>query len=403
LAAFAALPGCFELSPPAAPPQNALPALPPLTAPAPPPPADIVGFPSRDASDDTEPADDDSDPYASETPDEDESADGAAPTATPTASAPSPLLALSDADLHARFKKDPTALGPISAGKPNAGALVNGVAMPKSPKWTVLEPGLAWGTQETIDGIARAIERVHTDFPATQAIPIGHISSRHGGYLPVHKSHQAGRDVDIGYYFTTPKPHFVTGNKANLDLPRTLAFVKALLAGSAIEMILIDVSIQKLLVDHAVAQGEDPAWLDRTFQVRQKPGYAPVRHVQGHRNHLHVRFASPAAVAMGRRVAGLVAVHAAPPPGTKRPAGAPAPTTPGEKIVAHRCRSGDTLVILARRYGTTVEAIRRANGLKGFALKAGHVYSIPVPPAPVRGAPLPQQQAKHPKKGKAGG
>jgi LysM repeat protein len=296
-------------------------------------------------------------------------------------------------------------------GRPNAGALVNGVMMPKSPKWIVLEPGLAWGTQETIDGLSRAIERVHADFPGSQSIPIGHISSKHGGYLPVHKSHQAGRDVDVGYYFTTPKQHFTTGTKANLDLPRSLAFVKALLTLADVELVLVDTSIQKLLVEHAVSAGEDPAWLDRTFQVRQKPGYAPVRHVRGHKNHIHVRFASPQAVALGRRATGLVAIRSAPPPGVKvatagAAAASAATSAPGEKLVAHRARSGDTLVILARRYGTTVEAIQRVNHIKGTALKAGHVYQIPVPPPPVRGAPLPKASTpqKHAgKKVKSGG
>lgn len=328
-----------------------------------------------------------------EGPEDEDIFDAPSPTSTPSAHL-SPLLQLTDAEIHARYKKDPATLGPLSVGRPNAGALVNGVRMPSDPaKWVVLEPGLAWGTQETVDGISRAIERVHAEFPASQPIPIGHISSKSGGYLPVHKSHQAGRDVDLGYYFTTPKPHFVSGTKANLDLARSLALVKAFFAVSDVEMMFIDTSIQKLLVDYALAHGEDAAWLDKTFQVRQKPGYAPIRHVRGHKNHIHVRFSSPQAVALGRRVAGLVAIHPAPSPGTK---GAPAAVTaPGEKLVPHKARSGDTLQILARRYGTTVQAIQRVNGLKGFALKAGHVYQIPVPAPPRPGSPLPAA-AKHP-------
>lgn len=403
LGLFLALPACVTAPPPVAPaprPPPAPTALWPMPAPVPvastpvaPPPGEALA--DADTSDDTD------DPEGPDDEDTYDSATTPLPT-TPSVARPSnPLLALSEGEIQARFRKDPASLGPLSVGKPNAGALVNGIAMPASAgKWTVLEPGLAYGTKETVDGISKAIERVHANFPGTQPIPIGHISSKHGGYLPVHKSHQAGRDVDLGYYFTTPQQYFVNGTKANLDLPRTLDLIKGFFAVSDIEMIFIDTSIQKLLVDYAVAHGEDAGWLDRTFAIRQKQGvFAPIRHVRGHKNHIHVRFASPSAVALGRRVAGMVAIHPAPPPGTK---GAPAPSTaPGEKLIAHKARSGDTLVILAKRYGTTVEAIVRVNGIKGTALKAGHVYQIPVPVPASHAAP--QTAQKHPKKGKSGG
>ncbi|MEZ4302142.1 MAG: penicillin-insensitive murein endopeptidase [Polyangiaceae bacterium] len=389
LGLLTALPACAAAPPPApAPAPRALVAPPPPMPPAPlmaaplPTTAPVPALPDPDEAEAQ-----DEDPDA-EGPDDEEAIDLPAPATTAKA-APSPLLQLSDSEIHARFKKDPASLGPLSVGKPNAGALVNGIMMPKDPtKWIVLEPGLAYGTQETVDAIAKSIERVHAAFPNTQPIPIGHISSKHGGYLPVHKSHQAGRDVDLGYYFTTPKTQFISGTKSNLDLARTLAFIKAMFAVSDIEMIFIDTSIQKLLVEYAVSHGEDADWLDRTFQVRQKPGFAPIRHVRGHKNHIHVRFASPQAVAMGRRISGMVAIHSAPPPGTKGAPSAPA-AAPGEKLIAHKARSGDTMQILARRYGTTVEAIQRANGLKSVNLKAGHTYQIPVPLPAKPGSPLP--------------
>jgi len=43
----------------------------------------------------------------------------------------------------------------------------------------------------------------------------------------------------------------------------------------------------------------------------------------------------------------------------------------------HKARSGDTLGSLARRYGTSVEAIQKVNGLRSNAIKMKHVYKIP--------------------------
>ena len=45
--------------------------------------------------------------------------------------------------------------------------------------------------------------------------------------------------------------------------------------------------------------------------------------------------------------------------------------------VKHRVRAGETLYGLARRYGTSVAAIKRANGMTGSMIKAGRVITVP--------------------------
>lgn len=60
---------------------------------------------------------------------------------------------------------------------------------------------------------------------------------------------------------------------------------------------------------------------------------------------------------------------------------------PGQKLripsgdnvayVKHRVRPGETLYGLATRYGTSVNAIKRANGLTGSMIKAGKVITVP--------------------------
>ena len=54
----------------------------------------------------------------------------------------------------------------------------------------------------------------------------------------------------------------------------------------------------------------------------------------------------------------------------------PAPDT-GSGSFAYTVRSGDTLWLLANRYGTTVDAIKRLNGLTGDNLQIGQVLRIP--------------------------
>jgi LysM repeat protein len=45
--------------------------------------------------------------------------------------------------------------------------------------------------------------------------------------------------------------------------------------------------------------------------------------------------------------------------------------------VTHRVRSGQTIGAIARQYGTSVEAIKRANGLRSARLRTGQRLRIP--------------------------
>ncbi len=51
---------------------------------------------------------------------------------------------------------------------------------------------------------------------------------------------------------------------------------------------------------------------------------------------------------------------------------------PDTDTIAYTVQAGDTLWLLARRYGTTVEAIMQANGLTGDLIQIGQVLRIPV-------------------------
>ncbi len=303
----------------------------------------------------------------------------------------SPLLLLSAAELEKRYKKDPVSVGPLALGSPNAGALVNGIPMPKSDKWIVQDPSCAWGTQETIDSIVRSIEKVAADHAGTPPLAIGHISAKRGGHLSPHKSHQSGRDVDLGYYHMPPKSVFVRGTDHNLDLQRTYALIKTIVTETATDLVLVDTSIQRMLVKYALSHGEDEAFVDQLFQVQNKHARPLVRHAHGHANHLHVRFSSPIAQTLGRRAEAFLKRDKVAPPHV------------GQTYVMHKARSGDTLVMLAKHYATTVEGIQSANSLKGIDLKIGRTYKIPVAkrltPAPARQTPASKWKPKSASRG----
>ncbi len=55
----------------------------------------------------------------------------------------------------------------------------------------------------------------------------------------------------------------------------------------------------------------------------------------------------------------------------------PNPTPDSGNVIVHIVRSGDTLWLLANRFGTTVDAIQNLNGLTSDALRVGQVLRIP--------------------------
>jgi murein endopeptidase len=254
-------------------------------------------------------------------------------------------------------RHNPEALGSLSLGSPDAGLLFNPVPMPEGDLWTIRNAAESYGTGETITFIVTAITAVETRHPGSPRLVVGDISRPNGGRLNRHRSHQAGRDVDFGFYFLGGEcTDFRVARAGELDLPRTWALVRALVTETDVERIFLDRRIQRLLYAHALEAGEDRGWLDDIFgRLGDAQSKGIIQHERRHRNHLHVRFFNRVAQERARVVyATLVETGAVPPP-----------------MVKHRVRHGETLGHLAIRYGTRIAAIRAANGIRGSRLRAG--------------------------------
>lgn len=268
-------------------------------------------------------------------------------------------IPLTDKEIADKVAKSLETLGSISVGSTNAGALINGVQMPKGDNWVSVSGGQAWGTQETIDALVHCIDAVAERFPNTPPLYIGDISLRRGGHMSPHLSHQAGRDVDLNYYLIGDAKWYTTANAKNLDVARTWAFVKLLIEDTDIEMIFMDSAIQRIVKEYAKANGEDPDWVDSIFQGSRT---AIIRHWAGHATHLHLRFYSPVARETARRAyrylqnKGLIKTH---------------PT-----YTSYKVKKGDTLGRIAYRNKTTVKAIQSLNGMKNTRLRVGQVVRV---------------------------
>lgn len=261
---------------------------------------------------------------------------------------------LDDEALEAAWASEREALGSLSVGFAHQGRLINGVQFPRGEGYVVVRPAAAWATQETVEAVQAAIRRVREQFPEAHPLRVNQISGPEGGWLRPHRSHQSGRDVDLAFYYPTPEPIRVRARENVIDVEKTYALVEALITETDVQLILVDRRVIRVLVDHGRALGRDPAWLASIFSGQN----ALVRHARGHRDHLHVRFYNPRAQELGRRVVPLLAKSAE------------------SHVIVHRVRSGDTLGHIALRYGTTVRALQRENGMRGTFLKLGQRLRI---------------------------
>lgn len=55
----------------------------------------------------------------------------------------------------------------------------------------------------------------------------------------------------------------------------------------------------------------------------------------------------------------------------------PKPAAPKPTVRSHTVRKGDTLFGLAKKYGTTVAAIQKANAMRGTTIRIGQTLKIP--------------------------
>jgi murein endopeptidase len=153
-----------------------------------------------------------------------------------------------------------------------------------------------YGTTSTVGHLRAILNRLEA-WPLPHRLVIGDLSTRGGGPLLGHRSHQTGRDVDIGFFYRrSPGRKFVEATPDGLDLPSTFALLAALAETQAdpsgVQWILLDYRIQHQLYAWAQGQGIDPSTLDRWFQYPhgKRADRGLIRHYPNHRHHMHVRF-----------------------------------------------------------------------------------------------------------------
>ena len=183
-----------------------------------------------------------------------------------------------------------------SIGLPSNGKLANGVPMVDGPGRVMKMIGWkSFGTANTV-AVLDTVLRQWAKTGHRQPVLVGNMSSRNGGKLSPHSTHQSGRDVDLGYPQVLPSGEELNWrvmNGRNLDAKETWALLSMLVQTGQIEVIYIDREIQKLLHEYAVAKnlmskGALKRWME--YPAPTGSGSPVIQHVKGHADHMHARF-----------------------------------------------------------------------------------------------------------------
>jgi penicillin-insensitive murein endopeptidase len=204
-----------------------------------------------------------------------------------------------------------------AVGAPHSGVQTDGAELPASG------PGFVRYRPKGVNHfgrarLVRALEAVSAamlkEDPSTPPLVIGDLSAKAGGKIQGHQSHRTGRDVDLLFYYVTPRgarvtaPGFIrveddglalvpdTGELLRLDVEHEWRLVRALLTSPdvGVQFLFVSRTVEALLVDYALSRGEPLDLVLRAQSVMLEPGDS-----MPHDDHFHLRIACTAEEARG--------------------------------------------------------------------------------------------------------
>jgi penicillin-insensitive murein endopeptidase len=161
--------------------------------------------------------------------------------------------------------------------------------------------GRFYGTSQMAQLIDRAARKVAARYPGSK-LSLGEVSSAQGGDIGGHRSHESGRDADIGFYVKGPdgKPYAYranipfnaagrgTGEHADLrfDDARNWELVSRLVTDpdARVQYIFVARVIKNRLLKQAVRKKASAQIIERAEAVMVEPARG-----NPHRSHFHVR------------------------------------------------------------------------------------------------------------------
>jgi penicillin-insensitive murein DD-endopeptidase len=208
--------------------------------------------------------------------------------------------------LPAKFRRSPYSLMSLTVGHPNDGWQVRAKRLRKSKYIQIKEgsedrsyghPALVLMLTRTAKEITRAVHG--------SVMLVGDLSSKHGGPLAGHHSHQSGRDADVGYYALDAegKPvtldHFVVfggdgkaadGSGVTFDDYRNWLLVQSWVRDTraGLSHIFVSRPLRHRLLTYAASRPAFKKYVTQAAALLEQPEDA-----EPHDDHFHVRVSCP--------------------------------------------------------------------------------------------------------------
>jgi penicillin-insensitive murein DD-endopeptidase len=219
---------------------------------------------------------------------------------------PSEARQRSARELPEKYRKSPYAMMSLSVGLPNAGWQLRAKKLSSSPQLWIQNKSVpyTYGHPSLVLMLHRTAKQIARQSPGSVLL-VGDLSREFGGPLSGHKSHQSGRDADVGFFVTDAKGRpqnsrrLLTfdaagrardGSGLRFDDYRNWLLVQLWLKDERAELehVFVASHLRRRLLDFASARPAFRRYVDDAAQfLRQPTNGLP------HDDHFHIRIACP--------------------------------------------------------------------------------------------------------------
>jgi murein endopeptidase len=210
--------------------------------------------------------------------------------------------------LPPKFREYPYSVMSLSVGHPNQGHQIRAKKLADTPHLVVKKSSSAYryGHPALVLMLRRSAKELGRDSRGIKML-VGDLSREHGGPLAGHRSHQSGRDADVGFYAVNSKGKSVQldrfvkfgadgvafdGSGLVFDDYRNWLLVQSWVTDTraGLSHIFVSHGLRQRLLQYASRQARFQRHVERAAQLLKQPEYG-----EPHDDHFHVRIACPQA------------------------------------------------------------------------------------------------------------